>query len=578
MDSYNAMREFKIGVVLAFISISAGTLGSHATSSLWPWIPVSVAVAILVILASVLWRPNQELLSPSPILAFTTAIAVFYRGYIFTFPASLIGMDPDRYAVWINQLIAAGSVEAMSVGFYQRAPLFHLVNGIFSILSGLPVREAMVVNPIMVGVTIPISVYILSRYLPKSSAKSGLIATLIIVVGAQTVKLSYWPVAQTLATVFLIVLLIVSIRLIYHPRDGEVFSVLFLLFLLTLSLTHKLPVLITTLIIGIFASTAILPPSITQRLKINYTNPQTIWLLFVLTSVILFVQWIHITGFISSVVIKIVTIFISGSAESATVSPTRMNPTTAVKPYTPIVGILLRNLHSLVLLVMGAIAWLILAYTERDSPAVQALLIAAGVLFMFFPITLLVPTDLIYTRIEVFIEPIMAVLIAAALIKHIDRSRYSFGRVLKVISVGIIVFIISAQIVTVGAAPDFPGTTQMYLTQEEVTAKEFGYQYLNNSTAGPYYAQEKPFPDRHVTASGELKTERMNTYAPLNESLYNASLLSNCPPNILSRSTDVYLFHGSWRITWNLQSTLDKFYDRVYSSGGAKHYVRPSCT
>ncbi len=568
------MRRLKAAAIIALLSISTGVFGSHIAESLWPWIPVSVGVAVLVVLSGVLWQPDQESPPDGPALVFVIGIAVFYRTYTFVFPASMIGLDPDQYAVWINQLVAAGSIEAMDVGFYQNAPFFPLLNGLFSIISGLPVRTAMIITPLLTGILIPLSIYAIVVYFTEEQVvRVGITASLIGAVATQGVKLSYWPIPQMLATLFLCLLVVVTIRSISAPRRGYRFSVLFVAFLLSLSLTHKLPMLVVVLFVGTFAILFLFPKPIARRLGLDERGEYRLWILFGIASMMLFVQWTYIADFFDSVVIKLGALLGSGPPK---ISPALMNPTAAVSPYPQVVGILLQNLHALALLVIGAVAWLILAYTNRSKRSVQTLLAVTAILFLLFPITIIVPSEFIYTRVTLFIEPFLAAIIAAAFVRQSNRSQQLLSRALSVATVGILVFVIVTQVVAVGAAPDFPGAPRMYLTSEEVTAKEFGYQHLDDSVAGPYYAHERPFPDQQVAATGAL-SGRANTYAPLTESLYNATLISDCHPNVLYRQIAVYRFQGPWQLTWNPQPALDGHYNRIYANGGAQHYSRTKC-
>jgi hypothetical protein len=569
------MRRLKTTVIIALLAISVGTLGSHSAGSLWPWIPVSVGIAVLAVLAGMLWQTNQPSPPVGPSLALVIGIAVFYRMYTFVFPGSMIGIDPDGYAVWINQLVAAGTVEAMNLGFYQNAALFPLINGIFSLISGLPVRKAMVIIPVTTGILIPLTVYVLVQHMiQKGMIRKGLVASLIAVVVTQSVHYSFWPIAQTLATVFLCLLFVVSVRYVYASRNRHRLALLFIIILLSLSLTHKFPVLVVALFVGAFAVLHLLPRTVTQRLDIYEPRQSGIWMLFGITLVMLVIQWGYISDYLNSVIAKVLSVF---ATEQVTVSSALLNPTAAINPYPEIIGILLRNLHSFALLVAGAVAWLLLAYTKRSERSVQVLLVITAVLFLLFPIGIVAPGALRPTRVMLFIEPFLAALVAVAFIGQRNWSRNILKQVLSVVAVGIIVLVIVTQIIAIGAAPDFPGAPRMYLTSEEVAAKEFGYQYLNHSVTDPYYAGEEAFPDRAVTATGTLDTERRKTYGSLTSALYNATLISGCHPNVLYRQVDVYRFDGPWHLTWNPLPALDRHYNRIYANGGAKHYVRAQC-
>lgn len=569
------MRRLKTATIIALLTISAGVFGSHYSGSLWPWIPVTVGVVVAVVLVSTLWRMDQTSPPVGPSLALVISIAVFYRTYTFVFSASMIGMDPDAYAVWINQLVVAGSIEAMNVGFYTKAPFFPLLNGLSAIISGLPVRTAMIITPLLVGILVPLSVFLLSRYVVRmKGTEVGIAASLIAIVAAQGFQYSYWPISQMLATLFLCLFVVVGIRLISGPPHRYRFSMLFVVFLLSMAFTHKLPMLVTTMFVGMFIVLVLLPRTVVKQLGMERHGRYNVWMLFAITIMMMVIQWTYITDYILSVVSKLAALL---GSEPSSISPAQIAPTAAVNPYSEMVGILLRNAHALVLLVLGAVAWLVLTRTSRSRRSVQVLHAVTAGLFLLFPITILAPGEFNYTRAMLFIEPFLAVLIAATFIHKSDRSRELLSHVWSAIGVGVLIFVVVTQIVTVGAAPDFPGSPRMYLTSEEVAAKEFGHQHMDSSATGPYYAVERPFPDKYVVDYGKLDTERKNRYTALNSSLYNATLLSDCPPNILYRQIDVYRFQGWWRLTWDPQRVLDTHYSRIYANNGAEHYSQAQC-
>ncbi|WP_152420541.1 hypothetical protein [Halococcus thailandensis] len=524
-----------------------------------------------------LWRPNRTSPPTGPSLVLVVGIAVFYRAYTFVFPASMIGIDPDGYAVWINQLVASGSIEAMNVGFYAKASFFPLLNGLSAIISGLPVRTAMIIIPLLAGILIPLSVYLLSRYITHEKATEvGIAASLIATVAAQGVHHSFWPISQSLATLFLCLFVVVSVRSISGPSHRYRFSLLFVVFLLSMALTHKLPMLVTIMFAGMFIVLTLLSRTVATQLGQKQRGGYNVWMLFGMIFMMAFIQWSYISNYLSSVVAKLIALF---GSESASVSATLLQPTAAVSPFSEIVGILLRNLHALALLVPGAVAWLILVYTNRSKRFVQVQVLQAVTagLFLLFPVAIVVPSEFNYSRVTLFIEPFLAVLIAAAFIDQSGRSRKLLARAWSMMVISILMFVVVTQPITVEAAPDFPGSPRMYLTSEEVAAKEFGHQHMDNSATDPYYAGEQPFPDQHVTASGVLDTTRENRYTSLNSALYNATLLSDCPPDILYRQIDVYRFQGPWRLTWDPKSVLDTHYNRIYTNHGAKHYSRVRC-
>ena len=221
------MRLLKAGIAAASLSLGVGVLHTHQTDSLYPGFSIGVLVSsgILLLTLSLTRRLTKRRFHV--LLAAIVTVAVLYRGYTFGFPTSLIGMDPDGYALGIERVIRAGRTDAIEVGFYDRAPLFYVLPAVLAILGDASASESMIVYPVLIGAVLPLTAAVLVRWvLGRDTYRAAGMAAIGAGVATTTVWFSYWPIAQTLALLYWCILLVsVSISAWFLLSGGAAMSV-----------------------------------------------------------------------------------------------------------------------------------------------------------------------------------------------------------------------------------------------------------------------------------------------------------------------------------------------------------------
>ena len=141
------MRNGKFATIVVFVTLSGGVVTPIIFGKLYPvtniWFTAGVLGLILLALNDTKLGQTIWLY-----LGCIITLAVAYRLRIFLFPASMIGQDPDAYAIQIARVMEAGETSVITFGFYGQAPLHILEGTITGLITALSAPAASVVYPI----------------------------------------------------------------------------------------------------------------------------------------------------------------------------------------------------------------------------------------------------------------------------------------------------------------------------------------------------------------------------------------------------------------------------------------------
>ena len=568
------MRALKLGLSLSSIVLSVGILVTHATDSLYPGLTFGVLFSSLILLLTA-FDASLDRFSMRSCLAAVLVLSIAYRTYVFLFPASLVGLDPFSYAIQVQRVMERGTTSAIEFFFYSKAPLSIVYPAMSGMLAGLPASESLIVYPIFIGVLVPLSVAVLTISIAsRDTFHKAILAALLAATALVSVHYAYWPIAQTLAVAYWCVFVVLLSRY-YEVRSKRSFFLAAIL-LIALSFTHKLPLLVVSSALLLLASSSMIQKIIKKTFPnetANTFNRRPIGLLFAaLSGTILLVQWSYITEFI----IAVVRIGIGILVNEPTVSPplTDTHPAAAVTPLPGILGVLVRRGHGLVLIPIAGLAWFYIIYTRGDNSTAKVLLASSAVSMALLGLVVINTGDTSEGpsnpgRLLFFAEPLLIPFIAAVFGRMSPRrlfDRIPVRRVAATLSTALLVFVIVSQVYSGLAVPDFRDTPRMYLTAQEVDAKEFGHEYIE----GPIHT------DWYYTTTVLQPGGQRNQYREADKELLNANLTEKGYDYIAyRRGVDVYPTSvGPWRLTWKPESELDSRYDRVYTDGGVLTYRR----
>jgi len=486
-------------------------------------------------------------------------LAVAYRLRIFLFPASMIGVDPDTYAIQIARVMEAGETSAITFGFYGQAPLHILEGTITGLIAALPAPAASVIYSIAGGIAIPLIAASLAHRLRPNVPEAAVLASGMVSILGYTVQYSYWPIAQSTGVLFL--LFTVASIFAYASAGDKRWLTLGILAMLGTMYTHKLSAVATTLSVTGAVLLGIMHPATRRSKEVKRLATGAFLIIALLTAV----QLLFITGFIRVIIFQLYGPSVPDSSPP--------NPGLAIDPYTFTNRIFALSYIILMALISG-LTWLSLCWrtVQNQGPS-------RDILFLGFvsPLAALVialyPAGVNPVRTIFYVEVLLAVLIAVGGYRAATNSVGSSRPLARYAAiVGIFALLISAG-VSPAAAPDWDTLNRNYLTTEEVEAKEWGYQRVPGAIAADqYYASESP-PARiqRRESNSDISFSKFESRT----SMYlNNSFRQTQPPIVVYRDCiEIYRSgFGVWKLTYDPELVLNHTYNQVYDSGCVSYF------
>ena len=552
---------------MSFLSFAAVVFTSHADGKLYPWLGIDILLLAILLILPVFFIQIEDHISIH--LFVIIFFSISFRVFIYVFPASMIGFDPDRYALWVQGIIETGSIDVISGPFYSDAPLFDILPAVFGLLADIAAPSGMMLYPLLIGLLFPLTSYLIVRRIAsKPTIKIALAAAVVASVGRMSLTLSYQPISQTLGALLWCGFLLVVFAYI-STHDIRHFVLTTLLFI-SLTLTHKLPpTLIVAIFIGFFLfnyvnKTPVLYPYFkrTQKGMGSKTLKPSIVILTLLSLLILYIQYFNFGGLGQQMIVRVS--LLAGAESNTALYQSAATYTSAVPVQQQLLDIFLRRGYLFVLPLSG-VAWLLVACNKR-RPEHYLLLSIAAVTTLFMIGSLIDPAVGSISRSVFLAEPVLAALLTIgfldtppSLLKKTNVSKhiYTLGFLL------LIVVIVAQATSIIVALPDQPGDSRTYLTKGETSGIIFSHEYgTDNTSADTYYASETP-----IELIQKYESSRIQSYDP--QVLFNSNLSRLENKLVLYRSgIDIYRSsNGDYKILWDPNKRLSQQFDRIFSNG-----------
>ncbi|MCO8244776.1 MULTISPECIES: hypothetical protein [unclassified Haladaptatus] len=505
--------------------------------------------------------------------AVVIVLAVLFRVYIYRYPASMIGLDPDGYAFWVQGVIKTGSINAVRDSFYSQAPLFEILPASVGIIAGVDAPTAMAVYPALIGVIFPLTAFLIVRNLVSDPwSKVAIVGATIAGFSKISTVLSYQPIAQTLGVLQwcpVLILLMIYIK----SRDSRALAMVFLLFISSI-FTHKLP---PTLIVALSFVFGALLLADTGIRRLSWTLPKyrtgqnAVYPMIITTlilSLILYIQYFHVGGLGLRMINRLIFVFQPGS-DAALYTPSTSYQH-AIQVQNTLTSLLLRRGHGFVLLPLGGIAGLLLLLDDRRKETIFVFSVIAVTNLLIIG-SLIDPSIGGVDRSLYMAEPVLAALASVCFLRTLPALVGSRQKRLLLNSVGVILVgvIIVAQIASVTVAlPDNSTNYRTYLTSSELTGKRFANEYVSGDVStDSYYASEAT--RRSISQHRKYEYDHLRP-----EFVFNSNMSALNDRYILFRP-GVKLYrspNGIYRITWDPSSKLAQKFNTIHSTGYSTMY------
>jgi len=564
------MRTAKPSFSVIAVSFAVMILGVHQTGGFFPWVHAFGLVAALnLILVATVTKPNIGVS-----LATITAVAIALRVFLYSWPASTIGMDPDNYAVAVNRVIQQGSTEFLEplTQTYSSMPAFHIFNAIVSTTAGFEGQAVLIAMPIALGAAFPLTAAALTRRAGADTAHT-LLAAIIATFLAIGVWASYWPIAQALGVIIsatFILLLTIAVSTGNKNALGATF-----LCTVPLLFTHPTALFIPSLIVltAVLAYYIKKPIVPVKSLGVERAMVEKFGMVGMIIATCLAVQWVFLTEFSRRAFLSQLLPYLSTAGSITSADP---NFVSAVEAAPGIGGILARRAHFFIIAPIVAIAGVWVWYRRQDA-SISLVIGGAGVTVALSAALILGFGAAAPRRIALYGVPMFGAVVALAIM---HRPKWVPGGTMA-IALAILTPLLVAQVGGAVFAPDYPNEPRYYLTSGEVDAKTFMTGYSSDDVAMDYfYSREQiDLTSRDANPIGGGSANFPGT-DHLGDVLLNATLPdSNISPVLLRERLEANRFNpGNYRLTWNPIEEMDLSvrHERIYDNGHAVGYRRNS--
>lgn len=540
-----------VSVVLIFLSIAIA--GVHYNSSIFPSLPIGFLFTISTI--TIFFTSTKKCYVTSIVLL--VGLAIFYRIFVFTYPESLLGLDPDVYAMNIHEITQTGKLEVIDIWFYSDASAFLIFGAVFDIIGGINAAKALVIFPIAIGVVFPVTAATITHRLTQNK-RTSVYAAAIAAAGSISIWFSYWPIPQTLGTI-LWALFFLSI-VIYEETDRTALFIFTGITLSTLVFTHKMPLIVILFGVGIYLLIHLINSAVVPEPQ--YINGRWV-ILGSLVAAAIVLQWTFLTDYLISVSFKIGELL---TTETLSIqSPIDQNPSHAISAFSGLYGIFIRRVHAFVLVPLSGLGWLYLLLKDPQNRTAWVVLAtsSAGVAFIAFGVINPLATSPV--RALLMVEPFLAILVAIVITRVYTQRAPQWTHIARFA----LILILISQLSVVYVSPDHPSHARTYLSSEEVQGKQFGHENINAPIHGDgYFTDERtPYEIEHGIKVGQKY--RSNTLGLLNGNLTDQEY------RYIAYRTDVDVYRlegGIWRLTWDPEIYLRNRYSKVYTNDGLDIY------
>lgn len=568
-SSNRSLRWLQIGGVCAGI-FGIVLLGYHTTGEFHPVVQIGVFTSLLLITTGAISEDEQ---TPWSILL-ATAVAIGYRTLVFIGPASLIGMDPDAYAVQVVRIAEAGTASGIDFSFYNVASL-HFWPAVFAYRFGLSPADSLIVYPILVGATPLLAAAIVSKISPRSHGRAAVLAAVLTAGLAWNIKFGYTPIAQSTAVFLFLLTILFFLRYLDGFQSTDYLG--FVLGAGALTYTHKLPIVLIGFAVVLF----LVFEFVASVFDEPHAKPQAVATLALPPLLLVLFQNTFMTKFARNLIAKIA--ILVGPQElglhRGAVSATHALPAQTGAEY-----ILVRFGGALLLILLAFCCGLFYLLTRWRDSQVRFVLAATGSVTCLYVVGFVAPEVGQPVRIHFFNEVLLTALIAGGIgiIATKWSRRGSDREVAQTAAISSLVgVLLVSQLATAPVVPDYPDRPRLYLNHQEVDAKEWTHSRVPTEVHGDYYYALEVVPSQIEARADSAKptlayasSARQFQFQPMTVEYLNATLLEKDYDYIVYRtSVEIHRTNlGVWRLTWDPQKQLERKRSTLFSNGGVNVY------
>jgi len=562
------LADGRFAFIITLLTVVGMIASGHYFGQIFPGVLVFFFIGLVTLV--VLTFRGQGLYS---VLGCAILLSVTFRAYSMYIPATVIGADTPGNTRWMQGIIDTGSVSAIGSSFYTDAPIHYLFGSSSSLILGVDPASGIISYAVLISIIVPLITIAMARRIGINSRRLLKLTVILALATTEVVRRTYWPIAQTHATVHWWLFLLVLIFHITEPTKR--FYSLLLILTGTMALTHKLPLaLLLVILIVLLLFDRCEKLSWNSVGKIN--SSQQVYGIILSVLVIMLTQWIYASSLLNQIISRISGFFINLMYGSTSVGGSSFQPHAAVEARVGILAdiyaypirytLFWERAHAIWLLLFGGIGWVILFLYKRRYPEQEAtyvLLTSSAVCVSLLSVGFISVDAMNPTRPLLLIEPVLIVLIIGILHTVKNQTTLDKNKLFSTLLSIFVILILLSQIFAASAAADYNNTPRYYLDEPEVQAM---------STLTQHTEQDINVDQIYAQMSSTDQTNRISRYPT--DPMFNANISVDEHEIVAFRdSVEVYLgVHNRWTLTWEPSQELEKEYHTIYNNGEVVGY------
>jgi hypothetical protein len=499
--------------------------------------------------------------NPPPVLVLLEIIVLGISiawSQLLIFP-DIVGVDPWYHEYFTMRILSGNTIPPGEV--YSSLPIFHLLIGVTSLLGDLSYKLAVMLSVSLIQIIVDCTfVYLIGQHI-LSSRRTGLMASLVLIIANQHIFMSYWSIPNSFAAVFIVG----SLYLLWRTRTGvlwEMRAVLLAIPMTTLILTHSVSSMCMALVLfvawGVYTFCRVSYPETTTFVK--NPVPLVIPLLF---SMGMFGWWYFGTSLVKTLSTLISFGF---SADFFDSTPRALLLELNVIPVWEQV---FNNLGLFLFFALAFIGLLYLVSTMRDDRIALAVVGATPLMIGF--ISLLGGYAVLYERWWYFSQLLLAIptgIGVMVICTRVVRRSLPFTTVSSLLLIAVLAFLM---ILSPQADVDNHSFSENTMMTYSLTESELASMRTVSMHDTSMIKTDEYF-------SSSQQNRGMNTRA-FDDNLYSENMSGLDSDTVLIRDAILNrpfkIFSNLFRLDYNLRNRLEFLdFSRIYDDGSVQGYRR----
>lgn len=506
--------------------------------------PVMVGLIFLEIIYS---RESQRYLILFQIITLGFSIVVF-QSILYS---SILGVDTWQHRWFVESILRSGSIPNETG--YAELPIYHLLSASNSLITNLSFKYSTLYSISLSHIAVMVLfIFLIVKYIFKNY-KVGLFSALFLINGNHFIQFSYWVIPNSLATIFVVIILYLFLK---HNEGYKKIISLSILLMVILVWTHSITAIWMAVILSVAWFMYYLYDKI-NKYGVSFSMNSSISYIVPLFFIILMLMWwMFFSGHISTLVYRL-----EIASQSAGIEGDLMKRLMFSRPIEE------KIISQLGMFLFFSIALIGLLYmvSKKGNKHTFVLSVCGFVTLglSFFPI--LLGQNIIMGRWRYFAQIILSIPIGLSMFLLIKDTKKTIDikNVLVLIFVTILVLLLLiSPPANVENKRFFPNTFfRPALTESEMQSTETSSQYYNDSI----------YTDRMLAKMNEEEGYDVKVIGDFNDSIdANHTILvreevNNCP--YLKAKMNLY-----WEE--NLDDTMkENGYSKMYDNGQVRGYA-----